>query len=1151
MHSNNKQEKILNNMKSLLISFLFLIFSGSLTIAQNTLNLADFQNPPQSVKVQTWWHWMAGYITRDGITKDLESMKRQGIAEATIINVGEIFSKEVDVPKVKFNSPEWIEMFQWALKEAKRLGIIIGIQTIDGYSTTGGPWITPELSMKKYVWTKSAIEGGKEVIARLEKPVELENFYRDVAVVAFPIETESNSFQDAKAEIDVNKNSSGSLLYDGNPNTEINLKKNDVVDVIFKTEFTAGKLSVLPHLPFCWDDMGKISVQFRLSSSNDGLVYSKIADLEFTGVNKSLISSFPVTRAKYFRIEFTKENFKYFSAYPVAEIELLKEHDLPSFTPSVASFFEKTASVFDVNENVLDQNNPVFKTAISENSIIDISEYLSPDGTLKWNAPKGKWRVIRFGYTSTGVKNDPASPEGLGLEADKMDSSALNVHIGSYAKKLIQSADQYKGNTLKFILMDSWEAQFQTWTKAFPGEFKNRRGYNIIPWIPVLCGETVGNMQLTEAFLNDFRRTIADLIDENYYKHFSDLCHRNGMEYRGEVIYSNWGAYPPLDPLKSNQYADIPMTEFWAVNNSDNLGDYKPAVRPAPGFPMYSALAYGKQIIGSEAYTNYAHYSEAPFDLKPFGDAAYCSGVNQLILHSFVHQPFDRKPGMTLGKFGAHFNRNNPVWEFNQDWLTYQARVQYVLQKGEPLVDVIFYSGDQLPQFFSKIFLNDLPNGIQASACNIDMLKNRARITGGKISFGGRQSFPLLLLPNSTKMEFSTLKQIASLVNEGAVVYGPKPVEMLSLKDIKNDEAEFRKLVAALWGDSGEVNYGKGKMISGKPLGEVLSQLHVIPDLTTNIGDPKEIMFIHRIIKDTDVYFVFNQQNRSLNREILFRITGKSPEIWDPENGTTSRPLIYSEEKNQTRIPATFKPYETRIFIFKNSPSENIIQQVSFSGRTIFPLQQISDTSLAIPQADFINEEFLFTTSLTGEYVFTTSNNKILKAKLTQPQIIDPDNLKIRIEFSPVSNEIIKPVEIAELKSLTEFDEPQIKYFAGKAKYTVNFSIPHNIISAKDSIVLDLGKLSATAEVILNGKLLAYPWRPNTCISVSGILKEENKLEVTVANVCRNRFIGDLIQYGSIKSLWTTSPIETILNRNMPLKPSGLIGPIKLYLFNL
>ena len=903
-------------------------------------------------------------------------------------------------------------------------------------------------------------------------------------------------------------------------------------------------------LPFCWDlvlvDNGYIRLFFVLSVSNDGKVFTKVADIETIGVNKAITTSFPTTKARYFCLELVKTSFVYFDTLPIAEFELLNENEKPLFLPSVTSFLEKTASVYDLNENALDANTKNTIQPISEKSIIDISRYMSPDGTLKWNAPKGRWQIIRFGYTSTGVMVDPASPEGLGLEVDKMDTTALNVHINSYAKKLVEAAGKYKGNTLKFFIMDSWEAQFQTWSNGFAKEFKNRRGYSILPWIPVLCGETVGSTELSEAFLFDFRKTIADLLDQNFYKHFADLSHRNQMEYHGEAIYGGWGAYPPMDALKPNEYIDMPMTEFWAGANSNNLLDYQPADKPVTSMPTSSALAFNKQIIGSEAYTGNAHYSEAPGDLKPFGDAAFCSGVNQIILHSYVHQPFDLKPGMTLGKFGGHYNRNNPVWEFNQDWLKYQARVQYILQKGEPVVDVLFYTGDELPWFYTKSFVNDLPYGIRPNACNIDMLNHKINVIDGKLSLGGNQRFSILLLHNSAKMEFSTLKRIAELVNAGAVVYGPKPLEMLSVTDIKNDVAAFKKLVDEVWGKSSENSYGKGRMISGLPLTEVIKQLNILPDLTTNTQNPKEIMYIHKKLEDMDIYFVFNQQNRVLNREVLFCVTNKTPEIWNAENGVVTRPAIYSIEKNQTRIPVTFKPYESKLFVFKNNTPDHFIQQVSLAGKQIFPQEQSADTIYAIPEAMFTKSKFEFAATSTGEYEFSINNAKVIKKKLAQPKIIDLSHLKTRIEFFPISNEVIQTIEVTTLKSLTEFEDPAIKYFAGKAKYTINFSVPGNFVSKCDSIVLDLGNLSATSEVLLNGKLFGYPWQPNTRLAVSGLLKGENTLEITVANVSRNRFIGDLIQFGSVKSLWTTSPIETILNKEMPLKPSGLIGPLKL-----
>jgi len=1137
-------------MKNLIISFLIFTFFCVSVDAQTSLNKSDFQTPPTSSKVHTWWHWMGGNITKDGITKDLESMKANGVVQASIFNIGEIYTKKVDVPKVKFNSPEWIEMYQWALKEANRLGITIGIETIDGFATIGGTWITPEMSMKQYVWTKTSIDGGKVVTIMLAEPIKKENFYRDEVVLAFPMKENSNSFKEANPKIEVNRISTGNVLFDGNPKSEIDFKKNHVVDISFDNDFTANKLVLYPHLPFCWDfvlvDNGKITLNFALSISNDGKVFNKVADLKSVGSNKPITITFPITKSKYYRLELVKTSFVYFDALPISELELLKDNEQALFQSPVTSYFEKTASVYDLNENVLDVNTKNNVTPISENLVIDITSYMSADGTLKWNAPKGRWQIIRFGYTSTGVKVDPASKDGEGLEVDKMDTTALNVHINSYAKKLVNAAGIYKGNTLKFFLMDSWEAQFQTWTKNFASEFKARRGYSILPWIPVLCGETVGSTELSEAFLFDFRKTIADLLDQNFYKHFAELSHRNGMEYHGEAIYGGWGAYPPSDALKTNEYIDMPMTEFWANANENKLSEYNPSNKPASCMPTYSALAFNKQIIGSEAYTGFAHYSEAPGDLKPFGDAAFCAGINQIILHSNVLQPFDKKPGMTLGKFGGHYNRNNPVWEFNQDWLKYQARVQYILQKGEPIVDVLFYIGDELPLFYTKSFVNDLPFGTVPNACNNDMLNKKIKVVDGKLSLGGNQRFSLLMLHNSTKMELSTLKRIAELVKEGAKVYGPKPLEMLSVTDIKNDSTAFKQLADAVWGNSGENNYGKGKMISGKTLPDVIKQLKVTPDLTTNTQNPKELMFIHKKLNDTDIYFVFNQQNRELNREILFRVNGKTPKIWNAENGNVSKPVIYSFEGNQTRIPSTFKAYESKIFVFKNETPLNYIQQVVLDGKQIFPQQQLGDTTITIPQAVYMNDKYGFISTNSGKYTFATNNAKLIKVNLIQSTVLEIANPKIEIEFFPVSDEVIQPIEVMSLKSLTEFENPSIKYFAGKAKYTINFTVPKSFVNTTDSIILNLGKIDATAEVILNGKLLTYAWQSNTCVSVKDLLKVENTLVVTVATVCRNRFIGDLNQFGSVKSLWTTSPVEEILNKNMPLKPSGLMGPLKL-----
>jgi len=1118
------------------ILLLLLFFFSIICNGQDSLHEVDFKTPPASVKVNTWWHWLSSEITKEGITKDLESMKQQGIVQATILNVGGLNSKRAGVKPVIFNSPEWHEMFKWALTEANRLDIKIGVHNCDGWSTSGGPWITPDQSMKKFVWSQAFIEGGKDITTKLSQPAALENYYREVAVVAIPIEKDQNSYQLAKPAIEVNKVGIGTKLNDGNPTTEINIKKGDIIQVTLAEAIEATKLVVFPHLIFSWDDMSKIKNQYTVSTSTDGVNYNKLAEPEFIGVNKSLTANLPATKSRYFKIECINGNT------PLAELEILKDNELQSYAPQVPYLLEKTSSLNALQEKDYDFSTPGNSSGIAENAVIDITGKMSADGTLNWKAPKGKWQIIRFGYTTTGVKNGPATPEGTGLEADKMDSSALNFHFNNFAGKLLKTAGNFTGNTFKFLLIDSWECQYQTWTQTFPEEFKIRRGYSIIPWIPVLCGQTIESTTLSEAFLHDYRKTIADLIDENYYKHFSKLCHQNKLEMHAEIIYANSGMYPPLDAIKSNKYVDLPMTEFWASPNSEQFPQYNPEVRPVAGFPTFASLACNKPIIGSEAYTGYAHYSESPYDLKPFGDAAYCSGINQMILHSYVHQPTEQKPGITLGQFAAHFNRNNPWWEYTQDWMNYQARVQYVLQKGEPEAEILFFIGDQLPQYFGKSILNELPYGFQATVCNFEML-TEAKVVENKISFGGIQSYPLLTLPKSTAMEFATLKRLAELVNEGAVIYGPKPLELISAADRKSHGAEFNKLANELWGISSTNKFGKGTVISGKAIAEVLKDLSLEPALASSSNDPKEIMFIHKIFGDMDIYYLFNQQKKEINREITFRVAGKTPEIWDPQNGSITRPVIYSLENNQLRLPLNFKAYEAKIIVFKKGIPVHFIQKVTLGSNQLFPSQQAENT---VPQAEYKNGKYAFITQTDGDFIFTTNDNQSVKANLVQPKEMEIKNFKGKIEFSSLSNEVIQPLEITQLQSLTEFTDPPIKYFAGKVKYTISFSAPDSYLSAKDSITLNLGNLDATAMVILNGKLVSYSWLPNSPIAVSGLLKKENKLEITVATVCRNRFIGDLAQVGSVKSLWTTSPIETILKKDMVLKPSGLMGPMKL-----
>jgi hypothetical protein len=1114
----------------------------------------EFKNPPAEAKVHTWWHWLDGNITKDGITKDLEAMKDQGIAQATILNVGLFGERDFGVPKAAFGSDRWFDMFHWALREADRLGIRIGVHNCDGWSSTGGPWITPEMSMKQFVWTKTRIQGGRKASIHLKKPFEVRGFYRDAAVVAYRTEEVQNSFSLASPRITLNDSTDASMLMDGNPVSGVEVKKGDGILISFSAPFGFTRIAVHPRRSFMWNDPEDFECGFTVWASGDGKRYHQVKRIGIRGLNRTGIASVPATSARFVRI--TVDALGGQDAWiPVllSEIELLKDGETPSYSPDIPDLSEKTVSVKPAREACFYSrapDNPALsgRTIPSAKDVLVLTGQMSADGALDWDAPEGTWDVLRFGYTSTGAVNGPATREGTGLECDKMDSAAIDLHFRNFPAKLIERAGAFTGNTFRFLLIDSWECGYQNWTANFPAEFEKLRGYSLIPFLPVLCGAVVGSPEESEAVLFDFRKTIADLIESNYYEHFSDLCHGAKLELHAEVIYGN-ANYPPLDILKSTRCVDLPMYEYWTSTDSQYLLKYTPTAGPEFNMPSCASAGYGKSVTASEAYTGMAHYSESPRNLKPFGDRAFCSGINQMILHSNVHQPADLRPGMTLGQFGSHFNRNNPCWSFASEWLAYQARIQACLQRGTPAPDILYFLGDQLPQYFVNHPSNTPPFGYQVNACNFDMLKNNIRVFGGKLRVNDAADYSLLCLPEFPFMDLVTLNRIASLVRQGAAVYGPKPLYPLSRADLGGERAAFTEMADRAWGaiDGKSVlenDYGKGKVFWGMPLGEVLKKIRLAPDFATNRAENNGFQFIHKKTGECDVYFVANQQDRVLTRECLFRVGDKIPEIWNPEDGGVERPAVFRFENGTVRLPVSFKPFQALLFVFKPGKTAESITEVQKDGKPIFPASGGEDAP--VPKVIFQADGYRVVPSASGNYTFITSLKKILTASLSGPEQMEIHDFKGSIRFQPAYRADIAAVDIRDLRPLTDFVDPDIRYFAGEARYTLRFKVPDEFASSADSVLLAMGDFEATGEVTLNGKSLGRIWNPGTELNVTGLLKTDNELNVTIATVCRNRFIGDFIQYGRVQSLWTSSPIGDFLNRRSALKPSGLMGPLKL-----
>jgi len=1069
-----------------LFSMLFIMNCGQ--TVDTKPDMTEFTDPPVSNSVHAWWHWMENAITKDGITKDLEAMKKQGISTVTILNVSLFNERDLGVPKVIFNTDQWYKMFEWALSEAHRLGMTVGVHNCDGWSTSGGPWIDPENSMKQIVWSRTFLTGGRQVEYRLPQPGSNIDFYRDIRVVAFPASGSDNSFRIAGPDMMVNSKPAGNVLYDANPFSSVAVNKNTVINITFENEFQCSKIAIHPRVRFDFVSLRNIHFQFELKASSDGKTFRSVGLFDGPAMNRTTLLEMEPINAKYYRIEFKGVSGS--DKLQIGELELIGENEKPSYHTSIPYHLEKTVTTMAHSITDFRTSGTISADALRSEDIADITQYMNSDGILKWDAPGGRWEVLRIGFTSTGAVNFPATISGTGLECDKMDTAALNLHFRSFSSRLIDYAGEYTGNTFEYIFIDSWECEFQNWTGNFEKEFEKRRDYSMIKWFPVICGLTVDSPDATERFLHDYQKTIAELIEENYYAHFSRLCRENGLKLHAEVIYGGT-TYPPLDILKSNSYADVPMYEFWArADDATGFIDYTPGSNPAYPMPVNAAALYGKNVIPAEAYTGYAFFSESPWDLKLFGDRAFCSGINQMVLHSYVHQPFEKKPGITLWEFGHSFNRHNPWWDFASQWFTYHARVQNILQQGVPCADILYYIGDRFYPGRDTAAISMVPEGFRTQKCNLDILMNHCRVKNGKLLLDNGLSYEMLLLHNDNHMNVKTLERIAELANDGAIIAGIRPSKVPGYLNYASEEKELNDLSAAMWGNTSENNYGKGKIYSGKSLKDVLDQHNITPDFSV-AGGSEGFIYIHKKTGNDEVYFVVNQTDEAVEVDCIFRVAGKFPGIWNPQYGTVYMPRDFRELSGNTIVPHKFKPRESVIFVFRDESSGDIPEFSEYENK--YTLEKFEGT----------------------------------------------------LTFEDLPPE--KKVSIEGFVSWTISDDPDIKYYSGKANYSLNFDLPEEIKDKKPLFISVDGARSAY-EITLNGNLLGSAVFPGYRFEVSPVVRgNDNVLEIRIASPYRNRVIGDMIQSGSLKNLWTTLPENALPGRDKPLLESGISGPVAFY----
>jgi len=1087
-----------------------------------------FRQPPASARPRVWWHWMNGNISKEGIRLDLEWMHRIGVAGF------QNFDAALDTPQVvdkrlAYMAPEWKDAFKYAVTLGDKLGMEEGIAGSPGWSESGGPWVPAAEGMKKYVWSETVLEGGKPFTGKLPHPPEvtgafqgmpvndqpppagaktMPQFYADSVVIAYRRTASDVPAESLHPKMTASAGSPEfALLTDGDLLKTVKLPRaQDGQAAWIQYEFPAAQtihaVTVVTKDPDWVAAVyyGLTAPEKTLVASDDGVNFRFVAKLEGGSAPLHTIA-FPAVTAKYFRVTFKPtprprvpnwaqgidpatfgaRDAKGSKDYEIAELGLHPG-------ARVNRFAEKAAFTSDPDLYGYATPPVAASDAVAMQDVVDLTAKMKADGTLDWTPPTGTWVVLRFGYSLMGITNHPATAEATGLEVDKLDRRFVKRYFDKYLDSYKETVgpELMGKHGIQNVINDSWEAGSQNWTDNMIAQFKKLRGYDPLPWMPVLTGQVVESAEASDRFLWDFRKTIADLIANEHYGQLEATLHERGMVHYGES-HEGGRAYV-ADGMEVKKFNEVPMSAMWTQKpgvNNEQFG-YNADDRESASV----AHIYGQNLAAAESMTaSAAAWAWSPATLKPTADQEFLNGINRFMIHESAHQPLVGKaPGLTLGPFGQWFNRNETWAEQAGPWMDYIARCSYMLQQGRFGADLVYFYGED--SNLTAIFggkAPDVPAGYGFDYVNADALIHELSVVNGRIHTPGGMSYRVLGLdPYSGHMSLPVLRAIHKLVADGAVVAGPKPTDDPSLAD---DLAEFNKLNTELFGDgTGVHKVGKGAVYAGQKLEDVFAALHVAPDFDYSRPEPDaRLLFVHRKLPTGDVYFVDNRRDRDERVEASFRVTGRVPELWHPETGKTEA-VSYRIADGRTTVPLKLEPWGAVFVVFTKPTTENSRK-----------LPEVRETQIAMVQGAW-------------EVGFQAGRG------------------------APAS------ITLNELSSWSENADRGVKYFSGTGTYTKTIEAPAAWFRQGAHLWLDLGDVRNLAEVVVNGKTLGIVWHKPYRVDLSDVLKPgANQLTVKVTNAWVNRLIGDQQPDATVKYTFTTvKPYKA----DSPLLASGLLGPV-------
>jgi len=737
---------------------------------------------------------------------------------------------------------------------------------------------------------------------------------------------------------------------------------------------------------------------------------------------------------------------------------------------------------------------------------VDVTSCVDAKGQLTWDVPAGRWKILRIGYTLTGraISNPGSGPAGP--EIDPMNADAMEAHFAQTGAKLIADAGPLAGKTLQYFHIDSWEIGQPTWTSQMPDEFRQRRGYNLLPWLPAVLGETVDSEAETQRLMRDFRRTVADLVAANYYGRLQKLSVKGGLlgahaEAGGPIgVHHFWA-----DALQNLGANAIPMGEFWARNNQPEgaifYGPHNHTIKEI----ACAAHTYGKPLCQAEAFTSLADdFSEDPWSLKDLGDAAFCDGLTRMVFHNWpTHLDPEAQPGNWWIHIGTHFGYNVTWWPMADGWLTYLARCQHLLRQGRFVADFAYLQNEAIPSFVARRSDQRPPRpaGFDYDVLSAEVILSRASARHLRLTLPDGMSYRYLVLPHQPDAVLSpaTLRKINELARAGVPVIGPT------------------NLTAVV------------KPLRLGPLEAVTRADGIAPDLELrDLSRGADLDWIHRRDGGTEIYFLSNQRASEANARVVFRVAGKPPELWDAVTGNLGELPEWREEGPRTVVPMKFAPRQTWFVVFRDKHRSKH-PSAPKAAKNFPELKRVQD--LAGPwTVQFDPKWFYPVTGLHGDAVTGM------------------------VRFEQLEDWSLKP-------------ESAIQHFSGIAVYRQAFDLG---AVPSGRVLLDLGVVKNVARVRLNGRDLGVVWTAPWQVEITGVVKAKaNELEIEIANLWPNRLIGDSgLPRAQRRTVSNIATYETVLSQDWlsgsnwgrstcpscierlktgkpaALLPSGLLGPV-------